>query len=241
MRYGNFKRGLHLLEQSVKQEPESDTYKAELVRAYLDMAFSNWKEIDGDHPYLKLGFYPTSKTDLTMANMYVKRAVKLEIKSRELREQIKQSQELIRKRKGRLFTGSWIIVLVSIAELILVQFHNPSMTNIALIGLLPLLYVFETFTPRYRVYHWATNGISTRTDFSYMLEVVRSKLKVLGTILIFIFAVLPFIYLTNPDYFVENSQLFRNLNFYFYLVNTIFPIVIVVNFFRNYIRVPTSS
>jgi tetratricopeptide (TPR) repeat protein len=239
MRYGNFKHGLHLLEQSVEQEPESDTYKEELVRAYLDRAFSNWKEIEGDHPYLKLGFYPASKTDLTMAQMYVKRAGKLEIKSRELSEQIKQSQELISERKGRLFTGSWIIVLVSIAELILVQLHNPSMLNIALIGLLPLLYFFATCTPRYRVYHWATNGKSTRTDFSYMIEVVRSKLNVFGTFLIFIFAVLPFIYLTNLDYFVGNNQLFRTLNFYFYLVNTLFPVVIAFNFFRNYIRKPT--
>lgn len=238
MQHGNYKDGLHLLEQSVKSDPQNESYKEELVRAYLDIAFSTWKEIGEDHPNLSPGFYPTSQADLTMAYIYVKRATALNIKNEELVNQMKQSKVLIRNRKGRQFTGSWLIALVSMAELVLIQHYNPSMINVVLIGLLPLLYIFATFTPRYRVYYWATNQKSTRTDFGYLLEIVRSKLKGFGLVIIYLFAALPFIYLINPDYFVVENGLFRGLNFYFYLVNTVFPIVMIINLFRNYIRKP---
>ncbi len=237
MQHGNYKEGLRLLEEIVKSNPENDTYREELVRAYLDIAFSTWKEVD-DHPKLAAGFYPTSQADLSMAYIYVKRAAAIEIKNDKLIEQIKQSRQLIRKRRGRQFTGSWLIVLVSIVELVLVQYDNPSNINVALIGILPLLYIIATFTPNYRVYYWATNQESTRTDFGYLIEVVSSRLKAFGWLIIFLFAALPFLYLTDPNYYIGEDGLFRWLNFYFYLVNTAFPIVMVVNLFRNYIRKP---
>lgn len=239
MQHGNFKHGLQLLEKSVEQDPKNNTYKEELVRAYLDIAFSTWKEVGEGHKQLEPGYYPTSQADVTMAYIYVKRASALNIKDKNLTAQIKKSRTLIRKREGRQFTGSWLFALVSAAELILVQQYNPSIINISLIGILPLLYIFAAFTPRYRVYQWAVVGKSTRTDFGYMLEVIRLKLKGFGIIIILPFAILPFIYLSNPDYFVMDNPVFRNVNFYFYLVNYVLPIVLIINLYRNYVRKPT--
>jgi len=239
MQHGNFKHGMQLLEKSVEQDPKNHSYKEELVRAYLDIAFSTWKEIGEGHPRLEPGFYPTSQADVTMAYIYVKRAAHIGTKNKDLIHQIKKSRSLIRKREGRQFTGSWLFALVSFAELILIQQYNPSMINVSLIGLLPLLYIFATFTPRYRIYQWAVTGKSTRTDFGYMLEIVRTKLKLFGTLIVGLFAALPFIYMINPDYFVLDSRVFRNVNFYFYLVNYVLPLVLIINLYRNYVRKPT--
>lgn len=239
IQHGNFKHGIQLLEKCVEEAPENESYKEELVRAYLDIAFSTWKEIGEHHPHLKAGFYPTSQADVTMAYIYVKRAASIKTSNRDLLKQIKESRYLIRKREGRQFTGSWLFALVSTAELVLIQQYNPSMINVSLIGLLPLLYIFATFTPRYRIYQWAFVGKSTRTDFGFMLEIVRSKLKVFGNIVIFLFALLPFVYMIDPDYFVLDNKIFRSVNFYFYLVNYVLPLVLVVNLYRNYLRKPT--
>ncbi|MCH5585886.1 hypothetical protein MK805_13145 [Shimazuella sp. AN120528] len=239
IQHGNFKHGLQLLEKSVEQEPKNNTYKEELVRAYLDIAFSTWKEVGEGHDQLEPGYYPTSQADVTMAYIYVKRASALGIKDKDLIAQIKKSRSLIRKREGRQFTGSWLFALVSAAELVLIQQYNPSIINVSLIGLLPLLYIFATFTPRYRIYQWAVMGKSTRTDFGYLLEVVRLRLKGFGIIIILPFAILPFIYMVNPNYFVTDNPIFRNINFYFYLVNYVLPIVLIINLYRNYIRKPT--
>jgi tetratricopeptide (TPR) repeat protein len=239
VQHGNFRHGIQLLEKSVEQAPENHTYKEELVRAYLDIAFSTWKEIEEGHPHLEAGFYPTSQADVTMAYIYLKRASSIKTNNKDLIKQIKHSRALICKREGRQFTGSWLFALVSTAELVLIQKYNPSMINVSLIGLLPLLYIFATFTPRYRVYQWAFMGKSTRTDFGYMLEVLSSKLKGFGNIIIGLFAILPFIYMFNPDYFVSENKIFRSVNFYFYLVNYVLPFVLVINLYRNYIRKPT--
>lgn len=239
IQHGNFKHGLQLLEKSVEQDPKNNTYKEELVRAYLDIAFCTWKEIGEGHNQLEPGYYPTSKADLTMAYIYVKRAAALGVKDKDLIAQIKKSRALIRKREGRQFTGSWLFALVSTAELILIQQYNPSIINTSLIGILPLLYIFATFTPRYRIYQWAVMGKSTRTDIGYMLEVIRLKLKGFGMIIVLLFAILPFIYLVNPVYFVLDNPIFRSINFYFYLVNYVLPMVLIINLYRNYFRKPT--
>jgi tetratricopeptide (TPR) repeat protein len=238
VQHGNFKHGLQLLEKSVEQDPKNDTYKEELVRAYLDIAFSTWKEIGEGHEKLEPGQYPTSQADVTMAYIYVKRASRLGITNKDWIQKIKQARALIRKREGRQFTGSWLFALVSTAELVLIQQYNPSMINVCLIGLLPLLYIFATFTPRYRVYQWAVMGKSTRTDAGYMLEIIRSKLKFFGTLVVSVFAILPFIYMVNPIYFVSDNEIFRNVNFYFYLVNYVLPVVLIINLYRNYVRKP---
>lgn len=173
-----YRDGLPLLEQCLNSAPDNEEYKAGLVRAYLDAGFGNWVTID-HYPSLSPGSYPISRSDLSMANHYLKRASHIQFQDPELRNQLQQRKWEIQSRKGRKFTGSWLMAVLSLIFLIITQYVNPSSLNLLFIGL-PFLYIVSALTPKYRIYRNIYHDKIPKTDFAYLYEQLKMRLGSLG-------------------------------------------------------------
>lgn len=203
--------GLSLLEQCFRASPKNSEYQIELARAYEKLAFSKWKTIQYDHPYLPPGQYPMSKADLSMAESYINRAIRIPIQDPELRKDLQQKKSEIYKRKGRQFTGSWIMAILSFLFLVVTQMVNPSIYNFILISL-PIFYLLSAWTPKYRIYQKAFENKSPKTDFAYLFFQLKDRFGTAGAWLIGTILTIG----------------------YFFITAFILSIVIIHNFIRNF-------
>lgn len=203
--------GLPLLEQCFRASPENPEYQIELAKAYNKFAFSKWITIYRDNPYLPPGTYPIRKSDLSLAEAYINRAIRIPFNDPELRKQLQQQRGEIQRRKGRQFTGSWIMAALSFLFLIYTQIDNPSIINLAFIGL-PLIYIVSALTPKYRMYQNAYQNKSPKTDFAYIFVQLEDRLGTAGAWLISVILVIG----------------------YFWITAFVMSIVIIYNFIRNF-------
>lgn len=190
-----YQDGLPLLEQCVNASPDREEYRVELARTYMDLAFSKWITIEHYHPYLAPGIYPLQRSDLDLADSYLKRASRIPFQDPDLRNQLQQKSLEIERRKGRKFTGSWLMAALSLVFLIITQIVNPSILNFIFIGL-PLLYVLSALTPKYRIYQKAYHNKSPKTDFAYIFEQLKNRFGTGGAWLISIILVFGYFWVT---------------------------------------------
>lgn len=208
---GQLQEGVSLLEKSYRADPENPEYQVELVKAYMEIAFSNWVTIYSNHPYLPPGNYPIRKSDLSLAEAYLDRASRIPFKDSELRKELQQKKAEIQGRKGRQFAGSWIMAVVSLIFLIFTQAVNPSPINLVFIGL-PFLYLLSAYIPKYRIYQKAYQDKSPKTDFAYLFVKLEDRLGTLGAWIISIVLVAG----------------------YFWITAFVISIVIIYNFIKNF-------
>lgn len=203
--------GLPLLEQCYRVAPENPVYQIELAKAYEKSAFKNWITIYRDHPYLSPGIYPIRRTDLSLADAYINRAIQIPFDDSELRNRLQQHKGEIQKRKGRQFTGSWIMAALSFIFLIYTQYVNPSVLNFVFIGL-PFIYIVSALTPKYRIYQKAYQNKTPKTDFAYIFAQLKERLGAAGAWLVSVILVFG----------------------YFWITAFVMSIVIIYNFIRNF-------
>lgn len=207
----NLQAGLPLLEQCFQIAPENPTYQQVLAKAYIEVSQSTWVTIHADNSYLPSGVYPTQKSDVTAASSYLDRAERIPFQDQELRTVLQAKKEEVQKKKGRQFTGSWLMVVLSTIFLIITQIINPSLINAGLIGL-PIFYVLSAYTPKYRLYRKAYKKRIPKTDFSYLFLNLKTRFGTAGAWLIS--AIL--------------------LIIYFPITAFVMSIVIIYNFIKNF-------
>lgn len=212
LKMNNYQVALSMLEQCYQAAPTHSQYQRELANAYLQASFSKWKMIHSDHPYLSPGQYPITKADLDLANVYIERASRIAINDPELQRQIQLRKEEIQKKKGRQFTGSWIMVVLSTIFLIIIQNVNPSFLNLAFISL-PIFYILSAFTPKYVIYRRVYENKYPKTDFAQMFYRMKNRLGTVGAWLVSTFLVIG----------------------YFFVTPFVMSIVIIYNFIRKFI------
>lgn len=195
VKLNNFQVALSMLEQCYQAVPNHSQYQQELANAYLQASFSKWKTIHSENPYLSPGQYPITKADLELASNYIERASRIPVNDPELQRQIQQRKEEIKKKKGRQFTGSWIMVVLSTIFLILIQLLNPSYLNIAFISL-PLFYILSAFTPKYVIYRRVDENKCPKTDFAQMFDRMKKSVGSVGAWLISTFLVIGYFFIT---------------------------------------------
>ncbi|MBA4495790.1 tetratricopeptide repeat protein [Paenactinomyces guangxiensis] len=205
------REGLRLLEHCLSEEPNNPDYQKELAKGYLEIACSSWTVISPGHPYLPAGRYPTDKIDMTMAEVYVSRANAIPFDDQELREKLNLVRADIEKKKGRKFTGSWTAVIISILSLITIEWINPSWLNF-LFMFLPGLYIISALTPQYRIYQKGIQGESSYTDFAYLFRRLKDRFGDTAYLLMILF------------YLVYST-----------ISQLVLSIVIIYNFYRNYL------
>jgi tetratricopeptide (TPR) repeat protein len=206
------REGLRLLEQCLKEAPENPRYQKELVRAYMELACSSWTVISPGHPVLPAGRYPTDKRDIKMAEVYLNRADAIPFEDPNLRAELNRIRTDIREKKGRTFTGSWTAVIISFISLIITDLIHFSWLNTFFIAL-PVLYIISAQTPLYRIYRKGIQGEIIHTDFAYLFERLKERF---GNYAAYLSAVLIYLlYLPVTAY--------------------VLSIVIIYNFYRNYL------
>lgn len=202
-----------LLEQCYELDPENLDFRHELVRNYLKAATQSWKEIN-ESPDLPDGRYPVSKADLITAEEFLNKAKNIPIEDPALQTELHDLLEQLHKSRKREFTGSIWAAVISALELVGVYIVNPSWINIALIFLLPIFYLLSALTPRVRIYQFAFEGQSIRSDFAYWFEALSRRMNRTILILLCVIAIIP----------------------YFFTVNILLPIIIIHNFYKNYLK-----
>lgn len=209
---GQQREGLNLLEQCVKREPDNEEYRRELSLAYLDLACKGWKQVSDGHPYLSPGLYPTERSAMKTAEVYLDQANRIAVDDIDLRNQIHRVRLQIQNHRKRRFTGSWWMFAFGLIFLIVHLQLDPTTLQAALIAL-PFLYLGSALTPSYRIYREEIRGKSHKTDFAYIFVLMKERMG------------------TGGAWFI--GTLF--LAGYYFFVGWILALVIFRNVYKNYL------
>lgn len=207
----NLAVGLPLLEQCYQADPQNKQHQEGLATGYIQASMSSWKKIHSDNEFLAAGNYPIDKKDWQKAHNYLARAARIPFQNTALRKQLEQKRAEVKSKKGRQFTGSWLIAILSAIFLIATQVINPSPLNIAFIAL-PILYIISAYTPKHRLYRKAFKNKSPKTDFAHMFVSLKMRFGTAGAWLISIVLLIA----------------------YFFITAFVMSIVIIYNFIRNF-------
>lgn len=209
---GQNREGLNLLEQCVNREPDNEEYRRELSLAYLDLACKGWEQVSDGHPYLSPGLYPTERSAMKTAEIYLDQANRIAVDDIDLRNQIHRVRLQIQTHRKRRFTGSWWMFAFGLIFLLVQRQLDPTALNAALITL-PFLYLGSALTPSYRIYREEIRGKSHKTDFAYIFVLMKERMGTVGAWLI--------------------GTLF--LVGYYFFVAWILALVIIRNVYKNYL------
>jgi tetratricopeptide (TPR) repeat protein len=212
LEHGQQREGLNLLEQCVNQEPDNEEYRRELSLAYLDLACKEWEQVSDGHPYLSPGLYPTERSAVKTAEVYLDQANRVAVDDIDLRNQIHRVRLQIQTHRKRRFTGSWWMFAFGLIFLIVKLQLEPTTLNAVLITL-PLLYLGSALTPSYRIYREEIRGKSHKTDFAYIFVLMKERMG------------------TGGAWFVGTLFLVG----YYFFVAWMLALVIIRNVYKNYL------
>ncbi|SFJ36356.1 tetratricopeptide repeat protein [Thermoflavimicrobium dichotomicum] len=218
-----YQKAIEYLERCQQRNPHSPEVNRELARAYFEMATSDWVEIPSGNPYLPQGLYPVNQNlNLTKTEVYLQRASQLSFMDYELRGKLESAKRNLAHIKGRKFTGSWVWAIASVVMFWGIIWMNYFTANldytkqwdnvIAMFGY-PILYIISAYSPRLRIFKEAAKRRSPRTDFAYLFDWLKERTGDWAYLLTLVIMALCF-----P------------------VINFILPVVIVYNFYQNYIR-----
>lgn len=204
--------GIPFLEQVYNHNPQYDSLRELLTKAYLKLAFRTWQEVSEGHPFLESGKYPTHADAVSIAEKSLQTASKFTKGYSSLDQMVLEAKHEIETKTGWVFTGSWMVAGIMFVLLGATAWIHQNWLYVVLFIALPLLYISTSFTPRYLVYHQMIRGDSGQRDLQYVRTTLSRRLGWIGFIclsglLIYLIYFIPWILLFLVGYNIKRNFL----------------------------------
>jgi len=200
-----YQEGINILEDCLKEEPDNEVYKWYLAVGYTERAYENWTHI-GRGERVPPGYYATEKAQVDQALAYVEKAQQMEVEDKEVRQRVLDVRNDISSMLQRKFQGSWLAALIGIGfGLLMLTDPQVKGTGIYLM-VCGILYIIASLTPQYVLNRRIISGKGGSPLHSMLFGGFEGGIG--SGCLIFAIGTI--------------------------IIIAVFPIIIIVNFVRNY-------
>lgn len=224
---GQLQKAIDYLNRCRQSAPNDPVVNRQLGSTYFKFATQDWTSISTGNSFLPAGIYPIhSHINIKTSESLLHQAKIYSFSDPVLQTKIDAALDNIKWLQKRKFTGSWVwvaliplLILLNILALSneyaqAVHLDFALLSNYIALFLYPILYIISAYSPVWRIFQKVAQGKSFRSDFAFLYEWLRNRIGKVGSFFL--------------------MTVFFLLMFYIWVI--VVPIVLVRNFYLNYLK-----